>query len=292
VIAPIANQTVNVGSALTITNTVTDANQPAPTFTYSLGPNAPQGAAISTNGVFFWAPDCAQGSTTNLIEVVVTASGNPPQTNLSLFNVVVGECVQVGAGSTAAQVGQRACVPVNLLSTVGLTNLNFTLNFPAGRFSNWSIAANNPAMGTSTVQLVDTSHVLFTVNARAGQVLQGPTLAGEICFDVSAGSSGFVPLEIGSVAGLKADGTAVGNISGLAGQVTVVSTAPLLEAGVSGNQRLLTLYGNVGARYTIEWRTNLLMGSWSTGWSVTMTNVSETFLGAGTQGSTLFYRAR
>lgn len=293
VIAPIADRTINVGTALTLTNIVTDANQPPPTFTYSLGPNAPAGASISDNGILVWAPDCAQGSSTNLIQVVVTASGNPPQTNFTLFRVIVGDCVQVGLGSAVVQPGQSACVPVNLLSTVGLTNLSFTASFPANRFTNWTIAANNPAMGTSTAQALDASHVLFIVNARPGQVLQGPTLAGQICFSAAPGASAFVPVQISSVAGLKADGTSVGNASGVPGEVAVVSSAPLLQAGLSATQgRVLTLYGSPGANYTIEWRTNLVQGTWSTGWSVTMTNLSETFLGVGTQGGTVFYRAR
>jgi len=293
VLIPVGDQTINVGAALTISNVVSDANVPSPAFTYSLGPNAPVGATISTNGVFFWAPDCLQGSTTNLIEVLVTASGSPPQTNSILFKVLVGECVQVGVGSTAIQVGQSACVPINLISTVGLTNLSFTLDYPANRFTNWSIAANNPAIGTSTAQVVDASHIKFTVGARPGQVLQGPTLAGEICFNAASGSSAFVPLEIGSVSGMKSDGTSVGNISGVPGQVAVVSAAPLLEAGLSANQlRLLTIHGNPGTTYVIEWKTNLLQASWTAGWSVTLTNLSETFTGVGTEGATVFYRAK
>jgi hypothetical protein len=178
------------------------------------------------------------------------------------------------------------------LSTVGLTNLSFIVQFPANRFTNWSITANNPAMGAAAVQVVDTSHVSVRVGARPGQVLQGPTLAGSLCFDAAPGSSAFVPLEITAVSGLKSDGAPVGNISGLPGEVAVVSTAPLLEAGLVNQSRLLTLYGSPGANYVIEWRTNLLQGSWRTGWSVTLTNVSETFNGVGTEGSTVFYRAR
>jgi hypothetical protein len=293
VLAPVADQTINVGDALAITNIVSDADEPTPSFSYSLGPNAPAGTAISTNGIFIWAPDCSQGSTTNLIAVMVTASGNPRQTNLILFNVVVGECVQVGVGSTVVQAGQSACLPVNLLSTVGLTNLSFTLTFPANRFNNWSIASNNPAMGASSVQVLDASHASFAVDARPGQVLQGPTLAGSICFGTLSGSSAFVPLEVGSVSGIKSDGVPVGNISGGSGQVAVLSAAPLLAASLSTNQlRLLSLYGNPGSTYKIEWKTNLLQGAWTPGWTIVLTNLSQTFIGVGMEGPTVFYRAK
>jgi hypothetical protein len=293
VIAPVANQTITVGAALTVSNSVSDANEPTPTFSYSLGANSPTGATISTNGVFVWAPDCSQGSTTNLIEVVVRASGTPPQTNLMFFNVIVSECVQVGIGTAVVQAGQSACLPVNLLSTVGLTNLSFTLNFPANRLANWSIAANNPVIGSSMAHVVDASHVSFTVGVRSGQVLEGPTLAGSICFNAASAPSGFIPLEVSSVSGMKSDGTLVANISGLPGQVAVVSSAPLLEAGLSTNElRTLTLYGTPGTNYVIQWTTNLLRGPWTPGWSVTLTNISETFIGVGTEASTVFYRAK
>src|SRR5207248_851741 len=101
-IANIAEQATTVGAAIVITNTATDPNDPPRPLTFGLGAGAPAGAAINpTNGIFSWTPICAQGSTTNLIEMRVTASGNPPVTSSVLFYVAVGECVQQALAGVA-----------------------------------------------------------------------------------------------------------------------------------------------------------------------------------------------
>jgi hypothetical protein len=292
VIAPVADQTVNVGTGVIITNTVSEADQPAPAIAYSLGPNAPAGAFVNpTNGVFIWTPGCDQGSTTNLIAVNVTASNNPLVTNSILFNVVVGECVQVGVGSTVVQTGQSATVPVNLFTTVGLTNLSFTLVYPTNRFTNWTISATNLAVATDTAQMLGPSNTFFRLTTSGGQVLQGPTEAGSITFSALPGSSAFIPLAVTGVAGTKADGSPAGNISGLPGRVVVIGPQPLLEAWLSTNQqRMLTLYGNPGASYEVDYSTNLSGVNWQYAWRVPMTNLFEAFAANGSLPQ-VFYRA-
>jgi hypothetical protein len=62
------------------------------TFTYSLGPGAPAGAAINaTNGVFTWTPNESQGPSTNTIAVVVTDNSSPAQSLTNTFTVTVNE---------------------------------------------------------------------------------------------------------------------------------------------------------------------------------------------------------
>ena len=80
---------------------------------------------------------------------------------------------------------------------------------------------------------------------------------------------------------------------GVRGQVVVVGTAPLLRVGFSTNHLpQLTLYGNPGSSYLIEWKTNLLQSPWMPGWTVIMTNLSETFSRVGTNSPTEFYRGQ
>jgi hypothetical protein len=278
VIAPVANRSITVGTTLVVTNTATDPNLPAPTLAFSLDPSAPAGATITTNGIFTWTPVCAQGSTTNLITVWVTASGSPLLSNSMSFFVAVSDCVQVGIGSATVQTEQAACLPVNLLSTVGLTNLSFTLVVPTNRFSNWTITATNPAVGTASVQVLDPGHAQVRILAKAGRVLQGATAPGIICFDVLSGSSAFVPIQASSVVGSKGDGSTVASASGQLTRLVVISLEPLLEASLAGGHtRLLTLYGAPGTNYTVQWNPSVAGGAWQTAWSVVLTNLSQTF---------------
>jgi WD40 repeat protein len=121
---------------------------------------------IATNGVFTWTPGCAQGSTSNLIKILVTDTGRPPLSNSTTFVVTVGECVQVGLGTTVLQLGQSACVPVNLLSTVALTNLSFSVAFPTNRFSNWAFSVTNFPVESSSVQVVSSSRAVFSPDGK------------------------------------------------------------------------------------------------------------------------------
>jgi uncharacterized protein (UPF0179 family) len=92
VIAAIPNQTANEGQQLTFIANATDPDQPAQTLTFSLGPGAPDGAAIDPNtGVFSWTPSELQGPATNFINVLVTDSGAPPLTGSRGVTVVVNE---------------------------------------------------------------------------------------------------------------------------------------------------------------------------------------------------------
>src|SRR5262249_25163071 len=163
---------VIVGQNLIITNHASDVDAP---ITFSLDPGAPAGASISTNGVFSWTPACAQGSTTNSIVVVATDSGTPRLSSSNAFTIMVRECMQASVGSTVVQVGQTGSVPVLLLSTVGLTNMAFTIPFPPERLTNFAILVNSPQVLTQQVQLLDTNHVQVSFILPAASVLHGPT---------------------------------------------------------------------------------------------------------------------
>jgi uncharacterized repeat protein (TIGR03803 family) len=292
VIAPVSDQVARVGATLAISNAVSEADVPAPALIFSLGPSAPAGASIDPEtGIFTWTPQCLQGSSTNLIEVRVASSDNPGVTNSMLFYAAVGDCVQVGVGSTVVQSGHRACVPVSLLTTVALTNLSFTLAYPPDRFGNWTVSATNPVVATASVQTLDSSHTRFQFTTKPGQPLAGPTSVGSLCFDALPGSSGFVSLAVTNVTGTESNGTLAGNAVGQPGREVVNGPEPLLDAWLgAGGRRMLTLYGNPGEHYQILSSTNLTSANWQTEQSLTLTNLVQTIPAAGAE-TQVYYRA-
>jgi hypothetical protein len=147
IITPVANQTINAGTTLVITNTVTDAETPAPALTFTLGPGAPAGAAITPNGIFTWTPPCADGGTTNLIDIVVTASDNPTQPNSVMFSVIVGYCATAVIWTNPAPITYGAALTTN--------QLNATANVP-GSFAYYPTNGTVPNTGTNTLSVIFT----------------------------------------------------------------------------------------------------------------------------------------
>jgi hypothetical protein len=89
VMGAISNQSILAGTLLTFTATATDSDKPAQLLTYSLGTNAPPGAAITSGGVFSWMPLAAQAPSTNAITISVSDNGVPPLSDNKVFTVVV-----------------------------------------------------------------------------------------------------------------------------------------------------------------------------------------------------------
>ncbi|HZQ46487.1 MAG TPA: hypothetical protein VFC07_05715, partial [Verrucomicrobiae bacterium] len=288
-ITQVTNRFSIVGQSITFTNHAIAATPPV---TYSLDASAPAGASITTNGIFKWIPACDQGSSINQITIWATDSGTPPLSNSMTFAVTVSECVQVGVGSTVMQVGQNSSIPVTLLSTVGLTNLTFTLACPTNRFTNWTFSSSNASIASATVQTVGSSQPVFTLGTLPGQMLQSPSLLGTIGFTALPGNSAFVPVSAANVIGIKSDGSGVGNIAGLSGQVTVIGSQPLLEASSStGQPRLLTIYGNPGSIYQMVFSTDLAQTNWQPAGTVLMTNLQQNF-NVNQSAPQIYYRAQ
>jgi hypothetical protein len=259
--------------------------------TYALGPNTPSGMTIATNGTLKWAPACEQGGTTNLITIWATDNVVPPGSNSVSFTIIVGDCVQVGVGSTIMQVGTTSSLPVTVFSSAGVTNLSFALAFPTSRFTNWTIVATNPAVGSSLVQFISPTQTVFNIAAQASGSLQGAAQLGSIFFSALPAPSGFVPVAITNVIATKANGSMVANTSGGVGRVVVIGAQSLLEALLGTNaQRSLNFYGNPGASYQLAYSTNLAGTNWTPMWRVPMTNLLETFR-LGNQLPQVFYRA-
>ncbi len=92
-LAPVANQTINAGVTLVITNAATDPNVPPLTLNFNLL-QGPAGAALTTdgsgtNGIFTWRPPVSQAGTTNPVSVLVAESGSPNLMATNNFTVTV-----------------------------------------------------------------------------------------------------------------------------------------------------------------------------------------------------------
>jgi hypothetical protein len=165
---------------------------------------------------------------------------------------------------------------VTLFSTVGITNLSFVLGIPANRFTNFTISASNSTIASATVQVVGSSPPLFTLVTQPGQTLLSPSLLGTIGFTALPGDSAFVLVAATNIIGLQTGGGEVGNVTSLAGQITVIGLHPLLAPTLSGNSMVtLTLYGNPGSNYQMAYTTNLASTNWQAGESILQTNLQQ-----------------
>jgi hypothetical protein len=142
-LAPVANQTINAGMTLIVTNVATDPNVPPQTLNFSLlqGPaNAtliPDGSG--TNGIFQWRPLVNQADSTNFVSVQVADNGLPSLSATNNFSVIVKPLARPVLGSVAL-FGEQASLVVNgsqgpdytLLSSTNLINWQalFTTNSP------------------------------------------------------------------------------------------------------------------------------------------------------------------
>ncbi len=109
-LAPVANQTINAGVTLVITNAATDPNVPPLTLNFSLL-EGPAGATLTTdgtgtNGIFTWRPPVSQAGTTNPVSVQAAESGSPNLSATNNFNVVVNPLNQPVLGPVTLSNGQ------------------------------------------------------------------------------------------------------------------------------------------------------------------------------------------
>ena len=89
VLAPVADQRINPGFMLTVTNVAADAESAPEALTFRLITGPTNAQLDSASGVLMWRPAVAQGGTTNLVTVAVTDDGAPPLSATQQFKVFV-----------------------------------------------------------------------------------------------------------------------------------------------------------------------------------------------------------
>jgi len=155
-LAPVANQTINAGVTLVVTNTAIDTNQPPQTLTFSL-PSAPTNATLTplnnTNAVFTWRPLVSQADTTNPITVKVADSASLSATNS--YTIKVNPLAQPTVSSISMSGGR-----VSLVAT-GAVGPDYTL-WASTNLTSWQVlfTSNSPV---TPVTLVDTNFNAYPV---------------------------------------------------------------------------------------------------------------------------------
>jgi len=191
------------------------------------------------------------------------------------------------------QEGQSVCLPVSLASSVAVTNLGFTLAYPGGFLTNWTITASNLTVGSATAQTVDSSNALFNVGLQSGQALLGSNVIGSICVDALPGASfGSAPLAVADMGTATADGAAMTNVIGQFARVVVVKPQPQLEVSLTGiSSPSLTIYGTPGLGYDLLTTTNLLDQSfWSSARSLSLTDYFQVIALGGATNQMQFFK--
>ena len=179
-----------------------DPDVPSQTLRFDL-PVHPPGAILKTvrgtNGVILWTPKREAAKSTNLFTVVVTDNGVPSLSTTQTFNVIVTEFAQSGFGTLVMQAGQDGCIPIKLDSSEPITNVNFTVIWPPGSFTNITIQPLVPEICASNLQFRSASEAVVNLSTCPGQplTLTEPTDVAVLCFTAVAGQqSAFVPLVI------------------------------------------------------------------------------------------------
>ena len=297
VLEPIADQVVDANQSLVLTNFARDFVLPGEELDFSLL-SAPTGASIHnlspTNAVFSWVPACAQGGTTNLIIVQVSDHGTPSLTATQTFHVIVPDCVQVRLGNAVVRAGDTVSVPVDLLSTVPLSNVVLLATYPAERFTNGTLLINTQQVAAAPLfNLPGTGLLDVGLEFQTNHTLRLSTNVATLGFTTfSNQSSAFVWLTLPDVAAQRLDGSVVANAYGAAGRVVVVGEEPLLEAlHAPSNQVLLLQYAPPNSSIELQWTTNVAGGGWQPSPSVTQTNLVQAAEQLTPSLPALFFRA-
>jgi len=283
VLAAISNLTINVGQGVALTNMLLNGT-PFGSYVFSLGPGAPAGASVNvTNGVFRWTPTCSQASRTSVVTVVVTDTGSTNVRDTVSFSAIVGECVVPQLGRLVLRAGDSGRLPVNLISSVRLTNLAMTVEAPAGRLTNLSVepivAEICAATLTPASQIMgEREFYALALRTCSNQFLIGTQQVAWLNFmAVSNQSSAFVYLLLDDAAGRQPDGTEVRNFAPQAGRVVIVGEEPLLEALATTNGEVrLILYGPPGSTNLLQTVFQLpASGPWLPSSTVTLSNLFQ-----------------
>jgi hypothetical protein len=271
----VPNRVVEVGETLLLTNTVVGI--PHGAFAFALDQPAPAGASLNpTNGVFRWTPDCRFGSSTYLFTVWATDTGAPNLSDAASFAVTVRECVTPKLGTVVVRSGDSVRVPLDLVSSVPLTNLTMLLHLPAERLTLARLDGVATDLCAFDAQPGEGDAYRLSFAACHSPWLVGTQQLAWLTLGAAAGQpSASVPLEVDDLVGRQPDGTQVTNLFGSAGRIIVVGEAPWIEAAYDTNQQpTLFLYAPTGAQVVLEASPRIgTATAWEAGPAFTMTNL-------------------
>jgi hypothetical protein len=154
VLAPIANQTVNVGQTVAFTASATDTDQPPQTLTFSLLSGPTNASVNASSGAFLFRPLVSQANTTYPISLEVTDNGIPPMSDTHSFTVTVNplslprfSSVGWNNGQFDLQISGQSGPDYEIQTSTNLTQWSavFTTNSPAMPFDWQDLAATNLA---------------------------------------------------------------------------------------------------------------------------------------------------
>lgn len=297
-IESVADRFVVVNESLLITNTVYDAEAPFQAFEFTLL-DGPAGATLRSisarRALLRWTPACEQGSSTNFVRIKVSDNGNPPLSATNSYWLTVYECVELSLGRTNVLAGQQACIPLNLLSTVELTNLTFSVLYLPERLSDFTLEINPEVVSAPLLTDVAPGELRISFDLPADKVLRGPTNVATLCLTALPDQpSAFVPIEVANVDGQRPDGRKVANAYGLPGRVAVVGAEPLIESRLPNpSEALLLLYGQPGTTSILECADSLTPPiEWRECATITMDEMVLEVPMPEATGQSLFIRAR
>ena len=165
-IAPITNRTMDESTLLTAQVIGTDADLPAQTLTYALGPGAPAGATISSTGNISWTPSEANGPGVFTVPVIVTDS--------------LGASVTRSFTITVREVNRSPVLTPISNQTV---NINQTLSVTA--------VATDPDLPANTlVYSLTTAPAGATINAQTREITWLANQNGTVPFTVQVADPG------------------------------------------------------------------------------------------------------
>ena len=106
VLAPIANQTVNVGQTVAFTASATDTDAPPQTLTFALLAGATNATLNTNSGAFSFRPLVTQANSTNGFTLKVADNGTPSMSATQSFSVIVNPLSAPGVGNISFAGGQ------------------------------------------------------------------------------------------------------------------------------------------------------------------------------------------
>ncbi|MGO8837713.1 MAG: hypothetical protein ACLQQ0_09855, partial [Limisphaerales bacterium] len=143
VLAPIANQTVNVGQTVAFTASATDTDQPPQTLTFALLSGTTNATLNTSSGAFSFRPLVTQANSTNNFTLKVSDNGTPPLSATQSFSVVVN--------------------PLSLpaLTSVSFSNMQFSMHVSGQAGPDYEIQTSTNLMQWSNVFITNSPGVPF-----------------------------------------------------------------------------------------------------------------------------------